>query len=145
MQMKRFVIGLLVALCTFVLAAGNASAAEPRTAELVPAEMSVMAWECPVGSFCAYTGLNGTGSRCAWSAADPDWLSGNIRCSWAGSTKVQSYINRGTSGSYTGVEIYRYANYVSKFHCVLQHGQGWNVTAGGTLLRSHRWISSTCN
>ncbi|WP_112263208.1 peptidase inhibitor family I36 protein [Lentzea terrae] len=145
MQMKRFVVAFLAVLAAFVLTAGNASAAEPRTAELTAADVSIMAWECPSGHFCAYTGLNGTGSRCAWSGADPDWLSGNVRCSWAGSTRVQSYKNNGTSGSFTGVEIYRNADYIGKFHCVLQGGQGWNVTAGGVLLRSHRWISSTCN
>lgn len=140
--MKRLAVVVLTLLSAFVFA-GNANAAEP--VQFKQAEMSIMAWECPSGHFCAWTGLNGTGARCAWSDADPDWQSGNIRCSWSGTGKVQSYLNNGTSSSYTGVEIYRYANYVSKFHCVLQRGQGWNVTAGGVLLRSHRWISSTCN
>lgn len=44
---------------------------------------ALAAWECPLGDVCFWNGSNGTGSRCAWGSADPDWLNGNIRCSWA--------------------------------------------------------------
>ena len=144
MRMKRFAIGLLVMLSAFVLAVGNADAAKPKPVEFVPADVSVTAWECALGDFCAWTGLNGTGSRCSWTNADPDWLAGTIRCSWAGTSRVQSYRNNGTSSSFTGVEIYQNANYVTKFHCAPQGGSLWNVTEGGVFLRSHRWISSPC-
>ncbi len=144
MRTRNWMIGLPVVLAALVMGTGTASATQPKPVEIVPAEASVMAWECASGDFCAWTGLNGTGSRCSWSDADPDWLSGNIRCSWAGTSRVQSYLNNGTSSRFTGVEIYLNPNYVTKFHCVLQHGQGWNVTEGGVFLRSHRWITGAC-
>lgn len=146
MRIARLAVGLLAVLAAFVMTTSSASATASKPVEFVPAgATSVLAWECSVGSFCAWTGLDGTGSRCSWSNADPDWLTGSVQCSWAGTTKVQSYLNNGTSPGFTGVEIYLNPNYVNKFHCVLQGGQGWDVTAGGVFLRSHRWITSTCN
>ncbi|MBP2324701.1 hypothetical protein JOF56_005086 [Kibdelosporangium banguiense] len=144
MRITRLAVGLLAMLAAFVMVTGSAHAAMPKPVEFVPADVSTMAWECASGNFCAWTGLDGKGSRCSWSDADPDWLSGTVRCSWAGSQKVQSYLNNGTSSRFTGVEIYLNPNYVTKFHCVLQGGQGWNVTEGGVFLRSHRWISAPC-
>lgn len=107
------VIGFV--LLTLVLGAGT-SAAGPKVPVAAPADVSsasVTAWECSVGDFCAWTGLNGTGSRCAWTNADPDWRSGTIQCSWSGSQPVQSYWNRGTSTSYRGVKLYQGAGYTS--------------------------------
>lgn len=91
MRMKALAIGLLVLLSSLVFVTGNAGAAAgPKPVEFVPADVSVNAWECPVGDFCAWTGLNGTGARCNWANADSDWQSGSIRCSWAGTSQVQS-------------------------------------------------------
>jgi len=102
-------------------------------------------WDCPSGNICVWTGADGNGSRCTWSDADPDWQGGSIRCSWSASTKVQSVFNNGTSSSFTGVQVYRNANYGSPFFCAPQGNHvRWIITNGGILLRSHRWISSTC-
>ncbi|MFI9386013.1 peptidase inhibitor family I36 protein [Kutzneria sp. NPDC052558] len=147
MALKRIAAVALAALATLVLLVGNASAAESTPAvQNVTAQqaMSPLAWECSAGDFCAWTGLNGTGSRCAWSVADPDWQSGSIRCSWSGTSRVQSYFNNGTSTSFRGVKLYAGANYTSLLYCAPQ-GTAWNVSGGGSFLRSHQWGNWTPN
>lgn len=137
---------LVLAVVVVLLGGVTTSAGAAESPKVVPApDAAVQAWECPVGHFCAWTGLDGTGSRCAWLDADKDWRSTPDVCSWSGSTRVQSYLNNGRSTSYTGATVYTGANYVGRFHCALQGGQGWNVTAGGVFLRSHRWTTGFCN
>ncbi|MFF3869122.1 peptidase inhibitor family I36 protein [Micromonospora sp. NPDC001898] len=99
-----------------------------------------VAWDCPVGDLCVWSGDNGTGSRCNWSDADNDWTSGATSCSWADTTTVKSMWNRGTSSSYSVVALYRNANYGSRWGCLGQNGGNW--TGVGIYLRSHRWQSS---
>jgi hypothetical protein len=145
MRMKSMaVVGFV--LLALVLGAST-SVADPKGPVAVPADVSsasVAAWECSSGDFCAWTGLNGTGSRCAWTNADPDWRGGAIQCSWSGSQRVQSYWNRGTSTSYRGVKLYQSANYTNLAYCAPQ-GTAWNIADGGTFLRSHQWGNWTPN
>ncbi|MBP2327817.1 hypothetical protein JOF56_008202 [Kibdelosporangium banguiense] len=149
MRMKRLMAAVLMLLGSFVLAAGTASAdSKPPAAVQVVATQVVApaAWECSVGDFCAWTGLDGTGSRCAWTNADSDWLGGSVRCSWAGTSRVQSYWNRGTNTSFRGVKLYLSVNHNDLAYCAPQ-GTSWNVLDGGTFLRSHQWgnwVPNTC-
>jgi hypothetical protein len=101
------------------------------------------AWECNTYHICFWTGTNGTGSRCMWDIADPDWAGGAVVCSWALSRNVASVMNRGTSsdGS-TGVAYYTQANYGSRIGCT-RNQHGGNL-AGTYKLRSHKWISGSC-
>lgn len=144
------VLGAMVLMLTGVFASG-AQAAGPQPVGVphaVPATsvISPMAnWDCPSGNICVWTGSDGNGSRCNWSDADSDWQSGSIVCSWSGSTKVQSVFNNGTSSSFTGVQVYRNANFGSPFFCAPQGDHTrWIITNGGVLLRSHQWIRSAC-
>ena len=121
-------------------AAAAVALALPGQAMAAPAEPT--AWECASGNVCFWTGYNGTGKRCAWSVADPDWQSGNIKCSWAATTNVRSVWNRGTSSSYTGVAYYRNTDYNGRIGCTRQ-GQRGNL-AGTYKVRSHRWIDGNC-
>ncbi|PRY33482.1 peptidase inhibitor family I36 [Pseudosporangium ferrugineum] len=98
-----------------------------------------LAWECPSGNVCVWTGSYGTGSRCLWSDADNDWQAGGIRCSWAASQPVRSIYNNGTNSSYAGVALYRAANYQNFHWCV---PQGTLRNDENVYLRSHRWVSS---
>lgn len=116
-----------------------------RDREAIPAtDASVLAWECAVGYFCAWTGSQLNQLPMRWANADNDWWNSPVACSWASATPVQSYLNNGTSPNFTGVNIFQGAQLHQQVHCVLQHGQGWNVTTGGVFLRSHRWTSGTC-
>jgi hypothetical protein len=99
-------------------------------------------WECSAGNVCFWNGFNGTGSRCMWDIADPDWASGSIRCSWALTSNVKSVWNRGTDSRFTGVVYYRYTNYNDRIGCTRQ-GQGGNL-AGTYKLRSHQWTTGNC-
>jgi hypothetical protein len=110
--------------------------AVPGVAGAAPA-----AWACNTGNVCFYTGPDGTGSRCMWSVADPDWATGGTVCSWALTTNVKSVWNRGTSSA-TGVAYYLQTNYTNRVGCTRQ-GQSGNL-AGTYKVRSHRWISSSC-
>lgn len=104
------------------------------------ASATAQAWECSSGDLCIYTGANGTGSRCSWSNADPDWYSGSIQCSWSDTQVVGSAYNRGTSSSYNWVILYTGANYTGTGYCIPQNGGSW---AGlNVKFRSHRWEAS---
>ncbi|WP_412538608.1 peptidase inhibitor family I36 protein [Longispora sp. K20-0274] len=105
--------------------------------------LSLAQWECSVGDLCVWTGQNGTGSRCAWTNSDNDWLAGAIQCSWAAGSDVHSLWNRGTSTGYSGVAVYNDANYVNRWWCSPQ-GTVWTWEYSGVRLRSHRWVSGTC-
>ncbi|GGW65380.1 peptidase inhibitor family I36 protein [Streptomyces xantholiticus] len=97
--------------------------------------------DCPSGSVCFYTGTGGTGSRCTWSNADPDWTSGSVTCSWARTQPARSMYNHGTSSAYTAVAFYTGANYTSYNGCM---GQGWAGNIGPAYLRSHKWVTFAC-
>ncbi|MFF4488717.1 peptidase inhibitor family I36 protein [Streptomyces sp. NPDC001544] len=98
------------------------------------------AWDCPSGDLCVWTGSNGTGSRCTWSNADPDWWSGSIQCSWSDTQNVGSAKNSGTSSSYGYVVLYTGANYTGDGYCIAQHGDTWPGL--NVRFRSHRWEAS---
>ncbi|MGB3438562.1 MAG: peptidase inhibitor family I36 protein [Actinophytocola sp.] len=106
-------------------------------------DASALAWECPSGDFCIWENTGGTGRRCNWSVADPDWQGGTIRCSWSGATKVESAFDNGNDTSFASVAAYRQANYGSRWGC-FDRGVTYNVTAGGVLLRSHQWVTNHC-
>ncbi|SER21394.1 peptidase inhibitor family I36 protein [Actinokineospora terrae] len=116
--------------------AAVAALAVPQVAAAAP-----VAWECNTGNICFYTGPDGTGSRCMWDVADPDWATGGTVCSWALTTNVKSVWNRGTSSA-SGVAYYRNVDYVNRAGCTRQ-GQSGNL-AGTYKLRSHKWISGSC-
>ncbi|MFJ6673012.1 peptidase inhibitor family I36 protein [Actinosynnema sp. NPDC091369] len=139
-------VAVLVGVAALVggtIAPASAAGEGVRVVRVAPGDVTAQAWECPSGNFCAWTGLDGTGSRCSWSDYDPDWRSGSITCSWSGGLKVQSYRNNGVSPTLTGVNVYQAADYGSWFDCAPQQSY-WNVTAGGVFLRSHRWTAGTC-
>ncbi|MFE9093398.1 peptidase inhibitor family I36 protein [Streptomyces sp. NPDC007264] len=101
------------------------------------------AWgSCAEGTVCFYTGSDGTGSKCAWTEADPDWTQGLIKCSWSQTTNVKSVWNRGTDSSLTGVAYYQWANYNTRKGCTPQGTRG-NL-AGTYMLKSHRWVDGAC-
>lgn len=102
-----------------------------------PASAAATAWNCNTGSFCVYTGDNGTGSVCAWSGDDPDWNNGTSRCSWSPGTRVQSAFNNGTSGA--PVSAYTAINYGGTRVFCLPMGGKTNLAGVGTYLRSHTW------
>lgn len=52
---------------------------------------------CPSWDVCFYTGINGSGSMCHWDVADPDWTTGNVKCSWAKTSLVRSMVNKTAS------------------------------------------------
>lgn len=103
-----------------------------------PNAAQAAAWSCSSGYVCVWSGTGGTGSRCTWSDADPDWLSGSIQCGWTAAYAVRSAWNRGTSTSYRGVEFYTYSNYVNPD---LLLGQGIKYDGLNDFYRSHRWVS----
>ena len=141
--MKRMTVTGLVLLFLCVFATGNSAAAEPKPPAAVEVVSSVMAaWDCESSHFCAWPNQDGTGSRCSWSDADSDWLSGTVQCSWAGSLPVRSYWNRGTSTNFRGVMLFMSANNWNLAYCVPQGGKFF-IEGGGTFLRSHRWDSWT--
>lgn len=98
--------GVLPAVATMLL-----GIASPAAAESAGRDAGTPVWgACAAGNVCFYTGSNGTGSKCSWSVADPDWRTGSIVCSWAATTNVRSVWNNGTSSSYSGVRYYLSAN-----------------------------------
>ncbi|MGY3334421.1 hypothetical protein ACVW0K_000520 [Streptomyces filamentosus] len=107
------------------------------TAPAAAAPTAPAAWNCNDGSFCVYSGTNGTGSVCAWSGDDPDWNNGTSRCSWSPRTRVRSAYNHGLSGAavsaYTAVDLGG-----TKVFCLRQGGKT-NLPGSGTFLRSHTW------
>ncbi|MEV7541573.1 peptidase inhibitor family I36 protein [Streptomyces sp. NPDC089915] len=143
--MRKNRVGMAVSTAALALTA----ALVPATAEAAPAAVPVpsrealarAAIDCGSGNVCFWTEFNFTGQRCAWSEADPDWLSGSIRCSWAGTTNVKSAFNAGVSSA-TGVAYYLGTDYTDRIGCERrQHGAN---LAGTYKVRSHRWISGSC-
>ncbi|MET7877384.1 peptidase inhibitor family I36 protein [Micromonospora profundi] len=98
--------------------------------------------DCPVGSFCVWSGNNATGSRCSWSNADNDWYNTPVVCSWADNQVVRSAMNRGRSTSYRSVHFYSGANYTGTYGCLGQNDQFMNDIYEN--LRSHRWRTASC-
>ncbi|MCA1705478.1 MAG: peptidase inhibitor family I36 protein, partial [Actinobacteria bacterium] len=83
-------------------------------------------YDCPSGHICFYTGDNGTGDRCTWDTADPDWRNGAIQCSWAADKNVRSVFNNDSDPRYTGVVYYKGADYQDRVGCT-QQGQKGNL------------------
>ncbi len=103
------------------------------------------AWECEIGHVCFWNRPYGTGSRCMWDVADPDWLSGSIQCSWADTDNVGSVFNNsGPEGGHewTGVVYYKEANYRGRVGCTRNFHAG-NL-AGTYKVRSHAWTTGRC-
>ncbi|MZD05792.1 hypothetical protein GTW43_11945 [Streptomyces sp. SID5785] len=97
---------------------------------------------CPDKYVCFYTGSDYSGDMCMWSQTDPDWQSGNIKCSWSSTKNVKSIKNKGTSSNWSGVAYYAGKDYSTRKGCTKQ-GKSGNL-AGTYKLRSHRWIKGTC-
>jgi hypothetical protein len=141
------ILALALSVAATMLALAAPATAEPATGKPVlttEAISTAAAWDCPSGNFCIWENTNGTGRRCMWSDADPDWWSGNIICSWADDTPVESFLNNGTSTRFTGVQVYRGANYQVAVYGCIPRGRPLNILGGGVVLRSHRWVTYTC-
>jgi hypothetical protein len=138
------------ALVLSALITASATQAETSTARIDATALTrdaetgaaLAAWDCDLGDVCFYTGFGGTGSRCAWDVADPDWTSGSIRCSWATTTPVKSVYNRGTDSRFTGVVFYRNTGYNNRIGCTRQGQKG--DLAGTYQVRSHQWTTGNC-
>ncbi|WP_330465082.1 peptidase inhibitor family I36 protein [Streptomyces longwoodensis] len=98
------------------------------------AHATAQSFACDSGDLCVYTGI-GTGSRCSWSNADPDWYSGSVACSWADDRNVVSAYNHGTSSAYAYVVLYGGANYTGWYECI----ERGSTTYINDKVRSHRW------
>ncbi|MET8763785.1 peptidase inhibitor family I36 protein [Lentzea sp. NPDC004782] len=103
---------------------------------------ALAAWDCNTGNVCFWNGFGGTGGRCMWDVADPDWTSGTVKCSWATTKEVKSVYNRGTSSSLTGVVFYRNTGYNDRIGCTRQGQKG--DLAGTYQVRSHQWTNGRC-
>ncbi|WP_327399999.1 peptidase inhibitor family I36 protein [Streptomyces sp. NBC_01288] len=130
---RRSRMALVAAAITFAMAALGLIAPSSASA-------SAQAWACTSGHVCVYSGINGTGSVCSWSNADPDWWGGDVQCSWSDTQNVGSVYNLGTSSAYNYVALYTGANYTGSHYCFVQDGgysSNFNVK-----IRSHRWVAS---
>lgn len=107
------------------------------------ADATQPALTCPAGYLCVYTNSDWTGSVCMWQNADNDWYSGTAACAWASTVPVKSFRNAGTSTSYTGVTLYSSANYVNPWFCAPQR-TSYTIGGNGVLLRSHKWVRTSC-
>jgi hypothetical protein len=135
--------GMLLAVPAVVglgLVNGGAAAQAESAAKPMFEPANAAAFSCPSGNVCFYTGRDGTGSRCAWSVADPDWWGGDIRCSWSAERAPLSIYNHGTSSSYNGV-VYYNPNGV-RMGCTRQ-GVAGNLS-GDYKVRSHHWTAGSC-
>jgi hypothetical protein len=93
---------------------------------------------CPAGSVCYYTGLNGSGAKCQWSGFDTQHADD---CSWAADTNVRSIYNHGTSSSFAGVCSYRFPDFGTDPPLVWQaQGVAVNLPGDGWKVLSHRWV-----
>ncbi|MFE6979460.1 peptidase inhibitor family I36 protein [Streptomyces sp. NPDC057682] len=136
-------VALASASAALVVLPGHASAASPQVQQPSAAQTAAAAAACATGYVCFWTGTNYTGSKCTWLNGDPDWYSGDIKCTWAANGSLaRSVYNAGTSSSKTGVAYYSGANYANRVGCTPQ-GRGGNFTQARAL-RSHQWISTAC-
>lgn len=133
---------LMRKLSVFLVSAGAAAGVLTPVGPATAAPATPTAWgACATGNVCFYTGAGGTGSKCSWSIADPDWTSGSSVCSWATTRNVKSVWNRGTSSA-TGVAYYLRKNYGNRVGCTRQGARG-NLMGTYKVL-SHRWVSGSC-
>lgn len=105
------------------------------------ADVGAQAWGgCSSGEICVYSGLNGTGSMCDWVGNDPDWHTGDERCT----ITVKSIWNRGTGGAGAPRHVWFHfgANYTGGYYaCAAQNFKGNTGPNGGVRLRSHQWAT----
>jgi hypothetical protein len=136
--------GLLLALAPQASATSGGSAAAAKSEwTLIPdPAFSSAALTCPASNLCVWPVLDGSSSRCTWINKDNDWWNAPTVCSWASSRGVKAVFNRGTSPNFTGVILYRGANFTQPEICV---PQGFTATnSAGVILRSHQWTSGPC-
>jgi hypothetical protein len=88
--------------------------------------------DCDVGEICFFTGANGSGSMCSWTAHDTDWASGSAQCSWATTSNVCSVFNRMNRR----VEYFTSTNYVNRIGSEFSNSA--TNLACTYKLRSHR-------
>ncbi|WP_433531790.1 peptidase inhibitor family I36 protein [Micromonospora sp. CA-263727] len=125
-----------------VVAAALAAVLGFSTVPAQSADVGLLAWECPSGNVCFWSGSNGTGSRCIWNGDDPDWRSGSAICSWSATSPVRSVFNNGRDPAFSGVAYYLNTNYGSRVGCTPQGARG-NLT-GTYSPRSHQWVKGSC-
>jgi hypothetical protein len=134
---RALAIGSVVATALVAVPVAASAAEQGPQARRV----SAANFDCPTGDLCAYSGPDGTGSRCVWSGSDDNWLSGSISCSWAGTKPVLSVYNKGTSPDYEGVALYLSPNYVDQAFCA-QQGTATDFEGVGVKTRSHQWVTA---
>ncbi|WP_285744327.1 peptidase inhibitor family I36 protein [Lentzea sp. NBRC 105346] len=115
----------------------------PPPVESAPAPAEMIAWDCPVGSVCFWNDADGTGSRCEWDIADPDWLDGEFMCSWADRDNVMSVLNNSAPGeSRSTLVFFAESGYQQPIACEVP---GQRINLKGTYrVRSHKWTSGGC-
>ncbi|WP_328767378.1 peptidase inhibitor family I36 protein [Streptomyces sp. NBC_00286] len=106
------------------------------------AQAAPTAVDCDSGDVCFWTERNFEGRKCSWNAADMDWRSAPVTCSWSATHNVKSVYNAGTSSRFTGVVYYKGANGNDRAGCTRQQ-HGGNL-AGTYKLRSHEWTTGRC-
>ncbi|PZG30810.1 hypothetical protein C1I98_30900 [Spongiactinospora gelatinilytica] len=125
------------------IGAANLSATAPSRAVAWDDATGVplAAYECNARSVCFWTGRDGKGSRCMWPVDDPNWSTGDYKCSWAG-TEPKSIRNTDTASRYNGVAYYRDTGWNTRVGCTRQGGRG-NLYSGIHVL-SHQWVTGRC-
>lgn len=137
-------VSLVVALTTFAGVAAAQRFADPRQTPRSSPDSVAVGWECAVGNLCVWQNTGATSSRCSWFNQDNDWFVTPTVCSWAAAAGVlvKAAYNHGTSPNFTGVILYRDANFNTPIICI---PQGWQAQwPEGITVRSHRWTSGPC-
>jgi hypothetical protein len=119
--------------------AATDEAADPSREIEAPEAAVTTPYDCPSGDICFYDATGGTGNRCNWSVSDPDWTSGQAKCSWAQTRNVKSVYNHAD----WSVSYFLQKNFQSKIGST-QPGVKGNLTGTYKLL-SHQFNCSPIN
>jgi len=128
-------IGSLACATACAVDDGGSSAATDEQSELV----ATASYSCPAGDICFYDAKDGNGNRCNWSVSDPDWTSGQAKCSWAQTSNVMSVFNNAD----WSVSYFLQRNFTNKVGST-QPGVKGNLT-GTYMLLSHQFNCSILN
>ncbi|MGL5857802.1 MAG: peptidase inhibitor family I36 protein [Angustibacter sp.] len=131
---------LSIAAMAIPASAGNGQPDRSKPRLIESTTTAAAAWSCPTGYVCFWDSSNGVGNRCAWYNDDPDWLTGNARCSWADNRNARSIRN---SGRYEAVQYWAGRNYSGSYQ-LIEPGIGGNPGYGNINFRarSHKWYGA---
>ncbi|MEU0175258.1 peptidase inhibitor family I36 protein [Streptomyces massasporeus] len=93
---------------------------------------SALAWDCPQGYVCFYSGADGTGA----------WCGSEVSIANSGCGARRSFFNNGyASPGQDHVRVYNSANYTGAMHGCLHYGwaEGRGNFAGAVNIGSYRW------